>query len=229
MPFKLSPSTLSLFSDCPRCFWLHVHGHWKRPSGPFPSLPSGMDGILKTHFDSFRDKGELPPELKERSECKGLKLFGTTIQEKEFLEEWRNWRKGLSFKDKDGNILKGALDNLLKKGNKLKLIVLDYKTRGYALKEDTHKHYIDQLNIYSFLLQKMGYETEEYNFLLFYIPSKVLPTGEVLFDTHLVKIQADVKEAEKLFKKAIEVLRGKCPSHHKEKLCEWCVRVEHEE
>ena len=30
----------------------------------FRSLPSGMDGILKKHFDKFRDKGELPPELR---------------------------------------------------------------------------------------------------------------------------------------------------------------------
>lgn len=75
----------------------------------------------------------------------------------------------------------------------------------------------------------MGYETEEYNFLLFYIPSRVLPTGEVLFDTHLVKMQADVKEAEKLFKKAIAILQGKCPEHHKEKLCEWCALIDREE
>ena len=33
--------------------------------GIFPSLPSGMDLILKKHFDSFMKKGELPPELKE--------------------------------------------------------------------------------------------------------------------------------------------------------------------
>lgn len=227
MTFKLSPSTLVLFSDCPRCFWLHMHGHWKRPSGPFPSLPAGMDAVLKKHFDSFRDKGELPPELREKGECKGLKLFGTTPHEKQLLEEWRNWKKGLSWKDNEGNILTGALDNLLKKENNL--LVLDYKTRGYPLKEDTHEHYIDQMNIYNLILRKMGHKTEEYSYLLFYVPSKVLATGEVIFDTHLVKIPADTAAAEKLFKKAISFLQGKCPEHHKEKLCEWCAHVEHED
>ena len=60
MPFKLSPSSLNLMKECPRCFWLDKHNVWKRPSGIFPSLPSGMDKILKVHFNKFRDKGELP-------------------------------------------------------------------------------------------------------------------------------------------------------------------------
>ena len=78
-----------------------------------------MDSILKTHFDKFRDKGELPPELRE-SECKnGCKLFSDS----EKLKLWRNNLKGISFKDKEGNELHGAVDNLLQKGKKI--IVLD--------------------------------------------------------------------------------------------------------
>ncbi len=53
MAFKLSPSSLNLMQDCPRCFWLTQHKVWKRPAGIFPSLPSGMDRILKIHFDKF--------------------------------------------------------------------------------------------------------------------------------------------------------------------------------
>jgi len=45
----------------------------KRPSGIFPSLPSGMDKILKEHFDRFMKKNELPPEIKEK--CAGYGLF----------------------------------------------------------------------------------------------------------------------------------------------------------
>ena len=32
-----------------------------RPRGIFPSLPSGMDRVIKTYFDHYR--GSLPPEL----------------------------------------------------------------------------------------------------------------------------------------------------------------------
>ena len=65
MPYKFSPSSLSLLKDCSRCFWLNFNKEIKRPDSIFPSLPSGMDRVLKAHFDSFRDRKLLPPELKE--------------------------------------------------------------------------------------------------------------------------------------------------------------------
>ncbi len=60
-PIKLSPSSISLFLECPRCFWLNKIKGIRRPSGPFPSLPSGMDKILKVHFDKHRND-KTPPE-----------------------------------------------------------------------------------------------------------------------------------------------------------------------
>ncbi len=210
--FKLSPSTLNLMQECPRCFWLAKHKVWKRPTGIFPSLPNGMDKILKTHFDKFMEKKQLPPELCENGDCKNLKLF----EDEEKLKVWRNNFKGVSWIDKKGNELHGAVDNILVKGKKL--IVLDYKTRGFPLKEDTAEHYRLQQNTYNFLLRKNGYETEDYFFLLFYIPNEVMATGEVLFDTELVKMQVNIEMAEKVWKKAIKLLNGDCPS----KFCEWC-------
>jgi len=52
----LSPSRLNLFRECERCFWLRSNKDVKRPSGPFPSLPSGMDRIIKQHFDRHRSE-----------------------------------------------------------------------------------------------------------------------------------------------------------------------------
>ena len=212
MSFKLSPSSLSLMQECPRCFWLEKQKKWKRPSGIFPSLPSGMDGILKTHFDKFRDRGELPPEIKDHHHTKGLKLFDN----KELLKAWRNNLKGIRWEDKDGNILFGAVDNILVNGKKL--IVLDYKTRGFALKEDTADHYQNQLDFYNFLLRKNSYETEDFAFLLFYVPKEVMETGEVIFYSVLTRRNIDVKNAENIFNKAIKLLNSECP----EKGCEWC-------
>ncbi len=217
MPYKLSPSSLSLMEDCPRCFWLHQNRKLRRPDSIFPSLPSGMDNILKVHFDKFRDKGKLPPELSENKECKDCTLFSDA----ELLRVWRNNLKGITWKDEEGNILHGAVDNLLVKGKKI--IVLDYKTRGFALKEDTHEHYQNQLDIYNFLLRKNGYETEDYAFLLFYVPKHVQETGEVIFDTTLKKMKVDIKNAEQIWKKALALLKGPCPKDSaKEEECEWC-------
>ena len=151
MPFKFSPSSLSLLKDCPRCFWLQFNKGIKRPNGIFPSLPSGMDKILKEHFNRFMEKGKLPPELCENGHTKNMLLFNNHA----LLAIWRSNFKGIQWVDKKGNIFRGAVDNILKKGKKL--IVLDYKTRGYPLKDDTADHYKDQLDIYNLLLRKNNY------------------------------------------------------------------------
>ena len=205
---------MNLIEDCPRCFWLQIVKKISRPSGAFPSLPSGVDKMLKEHFDRFREKNELPPEIKE-SDCKDCKLFDN----KEKLKVWRNNFKGLEYYDEENDVLlHGAVDNLLSKEGKL--IVLDYKTRGFALKEDTAHHYQDQLDIYNFLLRKNGYETENYAYLLFYMPEKVLESGEFIFKTELVKMKVDVEHAEFLFKRAIKIIQGEIPGPSEK--CEYC-------
>src|SRR3989344_948719 len=133
MTHKFSPSSLSLLKDCPRCFWLNFNKGIKRPDIIFPSLPSGMDKVLKEHFDLFMKKGELPPELQKLNG--EVKLFDN----EELLKVLRSNFKGIQWTDKKGNLFRGAIDNILVKGKKL--VVLDYKTRGYPLKEDTHEQY----------------------------------------------------------------------------------------
>ncbi|HLC80905.1 MAG TPA: PD-(D/E)XK nuclease family protein, partial [Candidatus Nanoarchaeia archaeon] len=149
-----------------------------------------MDKILKEHFDRFMKRGELPPELQKLHG--EVKLFDN----EELLKVWRSNFKGIPWTDKKGNLIHGAIDNLLQKGKKL--IVLDYKTRGYPLKEDTHEHYQDQMDIYNFLLRKNGYETEDYTYLLFYHPNKVHENGDVDFHKDLIKIKVNIKNAEKI-------------------------------
>lgn len=210
--YRISPSSINLMLECPRCFWLQIIKKEKRPETPFPSLPSGMDKILKIHFDKFRDKGELPPELCNNGHCEDMKL----LDDKELLKDWRSNFKGIRYEDEQGNVFFGAVDNILVKGKKL--IVLDYKTRGYALKEDTADLYQKQLDIYNFLLRKNGYETEDYGFLLFYVPKEVNETGEVIFDTTLVKRKVNIENAERLFIDALRLLNEDCPKE----TCKWC-------
>ena len=215
MTYKFSPSSLSLLKDCPRCFWLRFNRKINRPDSIFPSLPSGMDRILKEHFDFFMRKGELPPEL---SELKGYKLF----DDEELLKVWRSNFKGIQWTDKKGNLFRGAIDNILVKGKKL--VVLDYKTRGYPLKEDTHEHYQDQMDIYNFLLRKNDYETEDYTYLVFYHPHKVEENGHVCFNTDIVKVKVNIKNAENIFKNAVKVLEGEIPAPSDE--CGFCTWIE---
>jgi len=85
----LSPSSLHLLDDCPRCFWLHFNKGIKRPEAVFPSLPAGMDKVLKRHFDKHREDGEVPPEL---AGLTGVKLF----DDAEKLAIWSNNRKEIT-------------------------------------------------------------------------------------------------------------------------------------
>jgi hypothetical protein len=82
------------------------------------------------------------------------------------------------------------------------------------------------MDIYNFLLNKMGYETEDFAYLLFYHPKEVLETGEVVFNTDLKKMKIDTKNAEYIMKKAVKLLDGPCPEHavnaETNEACEWC-------
>ncbi len=203
MPYTISPTTLSIFTECPRCFWLHFHGI-KRPDTIFPSLPSGMDRILKQHFDRYARRGSLPPEL---SPLRGqVKLF----DDGGLLADWTSNRRGLRWEDGKGNVLRGALDYVLVKAGKL--IVLDFKTRGFPLKRDTATFYQNQLDIYNFLVRKNGFDTEDYSYLLFYHPHEVAKNGKIDFVTDLVRMGVYPSNAERLFSAAVRVLEGKRPA-----------------
>ena len=215
MSYYFSSSTLSLLNECPRCFWLHFRKGIKRPKGIFPTLPGGMDRILKTHFDSFRTRNQLPPELKELDG--DAKLFGDA----RLLEEWRDFRKGLRWRDSQGNLLVGVVDDLLQKEGKL--IVLDYKTRGLPPKENTAGYYQTQMDIYNFLLRKNGHKTEDYAYLLFYYPDKVNGNGDVIFNKELVKINTSAGNPQKILEKALQVLEGELPAPTEG--CEYCKWV----
>ena len=66
MTYTLSPSSLNLLEECPRCFYLQVVNKIRRPRGPMSSIPIKMDSIIKKYFDIYRNKGILPPLIKNK-------------------------------------------------------------------------------------------------------------------------------------------------------------------
>ena len=216
--YRLSPSSLALYTECPHCFWLQMVKRVKRPDTPFPSLPSGVDKLLKEHFDRYRKMGKLPPEL-ERHHITA-KLF----KDKVLLDEWRNYPggKGLQWEDrKSGVVLRGYVDEILQTSGKL--IVLDFKTRGFPIKEDTAQYYQDQMDLYNFLLRNNGYDTEDFAYLLFFHPSNVDMDGDFVFETELQEIKVNVDHARRLFLDAIKVLSEKTPPDSSKEcgFCRW--------
>ncbi len=211
---RLSPSSLNLFLECPRCFWLQMNENIHRPRGIFPSLPGGMDLVIKDYFDKYREKDELPPELQG-------KIEGKLLHDHNLLNRWRNWRTGLEFTDESlGVTLFGALDDCLQVGDKF--TPLDYKTRGSEPKEgDSQKYYGNQLDCYSLLLEENGYPVEKFGYLVYYYPEHVEENGTVVFNVKPVKLNLDPDRARQTLKNAIKLLSGPVPSHHTE--CEYCI------
>ncbi|MFH1978159.1 MAG: hypothetical protein ABIJ92_02440 [Candidatus Aenigmatarchaeota archaeon] len=193
---------------------MHVNKKVRRPSGAFPSLPAGMDKILKEHFDDYRKRGVIPKELEG-------KFNGKLYPDLESLDVWRNNRKGLRFTDeKSGMILMGALDDLYVTKNGL-YAPLDFKTRGYPLKDDTHEHYQHQMDIYSYLLEKNSMKPAGYAILIFYHPKCVTSSCNVEFNADPLKVKTIIKNGEKIFLDAIQCLSGKEPKGS----CIWCKNI----
>ncbi|OQX84713.1 MAG: hypothetical protein B6D55_08540 [Candidatus Omnitrophica bacterium 4484_70.2] len=166
--FSLSPHTLTLFLECPRCFWFHmVKGKdFYRPETPSSTLPRGMDNLIKRYFDDYRKRKELPPEISH---------LNARLVDEETIKKWRHWRTGLVFKDESGSSLYGALDECVIEEDFY--IPLDYKTRGFSLKEDSASFYVFQMSCYNFLLEKNGYKVKDYAYLVFYIPQEFKNTA----------------------------------------------------
>lgn len=211
---QLSPSSLNLFMECERCFWLKINERVKRPSGPFPSLPSGMDKIIKEHFDRFRETGEVPPVLADSD------IDAVPHPDEELLEQCRSWRTDPSYVDETQNVVvKGGVDDLLldDDGN---IIVLDYKTRGYPPKEEVPGYYRRQVNLYNLILRANGYETADFGLLLYYYPDRVMEDGEIVFHEEFHHVPVDMGAAKALVTDAVETVQGDIPPRSDD--CDFC-------
>jgi len=214
--YKLSPSTLNIFLECPRCFWLDKIKGIKRPRGIFPSLPGGMDAVIKKYFDGFRLNGSMPPEVQS-------KVPGKLFSDITTLEKWRNWRRSdLRYEDKSSNAtLIGALDDCLVENGCY--IPLDYKTRGSQLKDDPRKYYQNQLDCYCLMLESCGFRTKGLAYLLYYWPQEVRQDSIVKFHVEPIRIETNIESAKRVVQDAARLLSGPMPKPGTS--CEYCNLV----
>lgn len=221
MDIRLSPSRLNTYRDCARCFWLEVNEGVKQPSGPFPSLPSGVDKVIRDYFTPHRENGTLPPELAQHNP--DLQLFPDTT----FLEKARNYWDEPSYTHASGVVLRGAVDDLVQTSDG-EIAVLDYKTRGYPPKDGVPDYYWHQINMYTYLLQENGYDTADYGLLLYFYPDK-MSDGDLIFHNAVKTVDVDMGEAENLLQEAVDTLQGPLPGHDPD--CDFCTwnKTDHRE
>lgn len=213
MGYQLSYSSLSIYSNCKKCFWLDRNKKFTRPRGIFSSFPGGVDKILKEKLEKFR--GQLPPALAECSELKGFQLYSGSD-----LGQMRNWKtNSMQMKDTKGNILVGAFDDLLHNPTTQEYAMLDYKTKGSeASQEYCEKYYQSQIDIYTRFLEIGGKKVAKFGVLLYFWP--IPAEGLIDFKQKAFFLTPHTENAEKLFKDAITCLEGPMPKVSLD--CEWC-------
>lgn len=215
--FKLSPTSLNLFSECPLCFWLEKRQGIRRPP-PYPyALNAAVDVLLKQEFDSYRAKGELHPLLLAHNIP--AKLFSN----QELLNEWRNNFRGIRYYDPELNAtFFGAVDDILEFPDG-KLAPLDYKSTG-SKRANIYDRFQLQMDAYAYLLEKNNFSTTGKGYLAFYIVNKEDGFGGRLpFRKELKEIETNPSYVSELFKKAVMFLRAdSLPEHSQDcKFGQW--------
>jgi hypothetical protein len=207
-PINLSPNSLNLYLECPHCFWLDKNLGIKRPP-PYPyALNSAVDALLKEEFDTYRAKNLAHPMLTENN----IKahLFGN----QKLLNQWRNNFAGIRFFDEVLQAtLFGAVDDVLEFDD-AKLAPLDYKSTGSSA-ANVYDRFQLQLDTYTFLMEKNGYQTKRKGYLAFYIVDKSRGFIDRLpFRKEIMEIETNPSDIYEVFKDAVACLRQASPSPH---------------
>ncbi|MCM8791682.1 MAG: PD-(D/E)XK nuclease family protein [Candidatus Omnitrophica bacterium] len=200
---KLSASSLNLFLECPRCFWLYVNRGIERPRIPVATITTGLDRVIKNYFNFYRTKNILPPLLEG-------KLRAVLVS---FPIKW------LEYVDiKEDAKLGGYLDECIKLEDKY-YAALDHKTRG-VVPEEIHHSYQLQMDVYTFLLEQNGFLTKRVAYIVYYIPNKIDENNNFHFDIILKEIKTDPLSAKKVFYDAIKIIKGPLPTLNES--CDFC-------
>ncbi|MFN4226697.1 MAG: PD-(D/E)XK nuclease family protein [Candidatus Ratteibacteria bacterium] len=230
----LSAYSLNIFRECERCFYLQVKYNISRPKGPMPSIASGIDSLIKKYFESFREKGELPPFLKGKVNGKLITNLKKTYYYD--IETNKNY------------YLYGHLDEVIQLPNGL-YIPLDHKTKASFPKGEPHDAYKFQLSIYSLLLKKENEKIKKENkkikkenkknevdfgYLVYYYPEKGLidyNANEIKniinFNFEVKVVKLDINKTKEIIESAIRCIENsRLPEKGKEcKYCEWFEKV----
>ncbi len=213
----ISRYQLDLFSKCRRCFWLLKRHGVKLPDSYPLALNSAMDNLLKQEFDEYRAKDQLHPILTEYG------ISARLFQDLPKLRDWRNNFKGLRWTDQlTGYTLFGAIDDLLEFPDG-RLSVVDYKSSG-AAQINVYPSYQLQLDVYTYLLERMGYPTVGKGYLAFFMAVKDDGfRGRLPFKGTLVEVPCDADRVGGIFRDAVALVESdRMPDAGEEcDLCRW--------
>ena len=164
--WKLSRSKISLFLECPRCFYIDNKLGTKRPPGfPF-NLNSAVDALLKKEFDTHR------ADKTQHSIMKEYNIDAVPFND-DRMDAWRDaLKRGVEYTHPEtGFPMSGAVDDIWVRPNG-ELIVVDYKATSKdgkitELDQDWHIGYKRQLEVYQWLLRKNGFKVSNTSYWVY--------------------------------------------------------------
>ena len=191
-PFRLSRSKFNDFLSCQRCFYLDRVKGIVSPSMPGWTLNETTDVLLKREFDVCREK-QIPHRI-----CEEAGLGHIVPFQHEDMDKWRNsLHGGLSYQIGGTNIiLHGGVDDVWYDQQTEEVIVVDYKSQANKnpveqksyLAGVYHQGYKIQLEVYAYLLAKMGFKVSPTGY--FYVCNADRNAdgffGEMIFEETLV-------------------------------------------
>ena len=212
--FRISRSKFSDFLSCRRCFYLDRVKGIVSPSTPGWSLNETTDLLLKKEFDLCREK-QIPHKI--------FSKFGLTNVVPYWHEDLEKWRDslhhGLEHHIEDTNIiLHGGGDDIWYSQNEGTLIVVDYKSQAshYTVKERNylasvhHQGYKIQLDVYAYLLKKMGFDVSHTGYFYVCNGDRNAPefNGRITFEETLVPYKWNVDWIDGKISEMIQVLNS---------------------
>jgi len=204
-PIKISRSGLRLFLECPRCFWLEQHHKIRRPPSYPYTLSAAVDYLVKREFDKYRVKGELPPVFANAK-------LDAKLYPGEELADWRNNFRGIGYQDEDlGATHYGAIDDILQFPDG-SLAVVDYKSSG-SREITIYDDYQKQMDVYSYILSRMGHQTHPEAYFVFYQVDKSGNgfANALNFREELRNVKVDTNWVPRAFEQAVKVARQEAP------------------
>ena len=158
-PFVISRTGISLFMECPRCFYIEKRLGTSRPPGfPF-SLNSAVDTLLKKEFDIHRARGTSHPLMKTY----GIDAVPFAHEQ---LEQWRDARtRGIKFLHEKTNLfVRGGVDDVWVNRNG-ELHIVDYKATSkngqVGIDAQWQDGYKRQIEVYQWLFRKNGFKVSD--------------------------------------------------------------------
>lgn len=215
---RFSPSSLKLFEDCPRCFWLKHNASIERPRGIMASVTKGIDKAMKALVDSQVADGAQVDYLLT---VPGATAFVDPLVMKK-LKSWRTFQAPVQC---GAHLvgLSGELDALIFYPETRLYEPWDFKSNGSERnwEEYSQKYNQTQADMYDAVLLEMGFKTTGFAAFTFSWPK---PEDGMQFSWATVRIPTNLPRLRAVAESAIDCLLEAIPLPAAD--CEYCPYVQ---